>query len=70
MKTLKIMVNAAAVVVFGLCFYASELGSKLLEGRFKLEPFTLYFLAKGIFCSVSMHLSVRILEALSTKRQE
>ena len=58
------------MVVFGLCFYTSDFDSQVIAGRLKTEPFALYFLAKGIFCSVSLHFSVRILEALSPKRQE
>ncbi len=64
------MVNVAAIVVFGLCVYASRLWSGESTGSPKIDPLGVYFLAKRIFCSVSLHLSVRILEALSTKRQQ
>ena len=41
MKTLKILVNLAAIVVLALCVYASELLSEIFEGRFKIEPFAI-----------------------------
>ena len=67
---LKILVNIAALAVLGLCVYAFLLSSEVFTGKLKSEPFGTYFLAKGIFCSFSLHLSVRILEALSREEKE
>ena len=69
MNQLKRLVIAAAVVVFGICTYTFLLGTRILEGKFENEPFPWYFLAKGVFCSLSLYLSVRILEALSNLKK-
>jgi len=62
---LRIIVWMAAINVFVLCAYA---GVRFLfdrTGKFEDNAFSWYFLAKGIFCSVSLVLSLRILEVLA-----
>ncbi len=65
MNSLRQKVDGAALVVLGICLYAFLLGNKVFEGRFENDTIAWYFLAKGIFCSLSLSLSVRVLEALS-----
>jgi len=70
MKTLKSIVRVSAVIVFLICLYTFLLGNKVFEGKFDNDPLAWYFLAKGIFCSLSLFLSVDILEAIrNLKRQ-
>ncbi|MFC1577137.1 hypothetical protein ACFL42_01355 [Candidatus Omnitrophota bacterium] len=64
MKRLKALVSAAAIAVLVICVYSFLLGNGVFEGSFDNEAMAWYFLAKGIFCSFSMYLLVRILEAL------
>ena len=64
MKTQKIIVKTAGVVVFLICLYAFLLGNKIFKGEFENDGIAWYFLAKGIFCSVSLFVSVDILEAV------
>jgi hypothetical protein len=56
----------AAINVFVLCAYASvRFLFDRTTGKFEDNAFSWYFLAKGIFCSVSLILSLRILEVLA-----
>ena len=64
MGHLKKLVMTAAVVVLALCIYAFMLGTKMFEGKFENDAIPWYFLAKGIFCSLSLYLSFRVLETL------
>ena len=68
MKSLKVTVWIAASVVFAICVYTFLLGNEVFEGKFKNDGLAWYFLAKGIFCSLSLYLSVRMLEVLSKLR--
>jgi len=61
---LKKVVNSAAAVVFVICVYAFLVGNGVLEGKFENDPIGWYFLAKGIFCGLSLYLSYLVLEAL------
>ncbi len=63
-RALDITIYVAAAVVFGICFYAFLLGSEILDSDFKSDPIAWYFLAKGVFCSLSLILSVRVLRAV------
>jgi len=63
-------VYTTAAVVLGLCVYAFSLGSELTNGSFKVEPLAVYFLAKGIFCAMSLVLTYSVLEALRNLREE
>ena len=64
MKKQKIIVKIAGVIVFLICLYTFLLGNKIFNGQFENDGISWYFLAKGIFCSVSLFLSVDILEAV------
>ena len=64
MNSLRPLVDLAAVAVLAICVYTFLLGNDVFEGEFKNDPFGWYFLAKGIFCSVSLALSVRVLAVL------
>ena len=61
---LKVIVYSAAVLVFGICVYTFLLGTKVFEGRFDNDPVPWYFLAKGIFCGLSLYLSYQVLDEL------
>lgn len=65
---LRKIVPLAAIVVFTLCTYAFMLGNKMFEGRFENDPVSWYFLAKGIFCGLSLYLSCLVLETLQKNR--
>jgi hypothetical protein len=62
-------VYLAAVIVFGICLFAFLLGSQVFDGEFKNDPIAWYFLAKGIFCSLSLCLAYAMLDALKTARK-
>ena len=64
---LKRFISIAAILVFGICVYSFLLGNEVFEGRFKNEAFGWYFLAKGIFCGLSLYLSAEIVEILRKK---
>jgi hypothetical protein len=68
MKQLKLTVFIAAVVVLAICVYTFLLGNKVFDGQFSNDAVAWYFLAKGVFCSLSLYLSVRMLEVLSNLR--
>jgi hypothetical protein len=61
---LKKIVIAAAIVVFSICLYLFILGNEIYAGEFKNDPLSWYFLAKGIFCSLSLYLSYLFIETL------
>ncbi|MBI3880136.1 MAG: hypothetical protein HY301_08720 [Verrucomicrobia bacterium] len=64
MKSIRPLATVAAVLVFGICVYVFLLGNEVFDGHFKNDPFAWYFLAKGIFCAVSLIASSRILDTL------
>ena len=64
---LKTLINTAALVVFIICVYAFLLSNKVFEGKFENDPIGWYFLAKGIFCGLSLYMSLTILEAIKKK---
>jgi hypothetical protein len=64
---LRRFVSAAAILVFGICVYSFLLGNEVFEGKFENDGIAWYFLAKGIFCGLSLYLSVEILEVLKKK---
>lgn len=68
MKAFKIFVSVAAILVFVLCVYSFLLGNKVFEGEFANDAIAWYFLAKGIFCSLTLYLLVRVLDVLHAKR--
>jgi len=61
---LKKVVIVSAVVVFSICVYTFLLGNEIFEGNFENDPLSWYFLAKGIFCGLSLYLSYLVIEAL------
>ena len=65
---LRKIVPGSAIVVFGICVYAFMLGNKVFDGRFENDPVSWYFLAKGIFCGLSLYLSCLVLETLQKNR--
>lgn len=65
----KAVIRILATIVFGICVYSFLLGNGVFKGKFDNDPIGWYFLAKGIFCSVSLFLSVDILEAIKKLRQ-
>lgn len=67
MKTLKLLVTTAAIVVFLICFYTFLLGNEVFDGHFKNDTISWYFLAKGIFCGTALYLLVLVLERLEKK---
>ncbi len=64
---LKIVVYTAAVLVFGICVYTYLLGNKVFDGKFDNDGLAWYFLAKGIFCGLSLYLSYQLLMAIRNK---
>lgn len=68
MKLMKLLVTIAAVTVFLICFYTFLQGNEVFAGKFKNEVIPWYFLAKGIFCSVSLYLLALILEQIAAKK--
>ena len=64
MMLLRPIVYFAAAAVLAICVYIFLKGS-LREGRWHEDLLAWYFLAKGIFCSLSLVLSLRLLEVLS-----
>ena len=64
MNGLKKIVSMAAIVVFFICLYTFMLTNGAFSGKFDNDPIGWYFLAKGIFCSLTLYLLVRVLEVL------
>ena len=64
MNGLRKIVSMAAVVVFFICLYTFMLTNGAFSGKFDNDPIGWYFLAKGIFCSLTLYLLVRVLEVL------
>jgi hypothetical protein len=54
----------AATIVLCICIYAFLLGNKVFRGEFENDAISWYILAKGIFCSLMLLLSVTILDLL------
>jgi len=61
---LRKIIIIAAIIVFGICLYTFLLGNEVFKGNFMNEPLSWYFLAKGIFCGLSLYLSLLIIESL------
>ncbi len=66
MAILKRSVIIAAVAVLVICIYSFLLGNNVFAGKFENESIAWYILAKGIFCSLSLYLSARIIEVLDS----
>jgi hypothetical protein len=70
MAVLKKLVTIAALVVLIICIYSFLLGNGVFAGKFENESIAWYILAKGIFCSLSLYLSARIIEALESFKNQ
>jgi|GEM_PF-673794 hypothetical protein len=68
MKKLKTLTSTAAVVVLAICVYTFLLGNGVFHGKFSNDGMAWYFLAKGIFCSLTLYLLVCVLEWLREKQ--
>lgn len=66
-KHIKNYFSLAALLVFIICFYSFLLGNGVLRGEFSNDALAWYFLAKGIFCSLTLVLLARILDAALNK---
>ena len=60
-------VSVFAAMIFIICVYAFLLSNDVFEGMFKNDPFGWYFLAKGIFCALSLSLTCELLEVFKKK---
>lgn len=67
--TSKPLTATAAILVFGICAYSFLLSNGVFGGTFANEPIAWYFLAKGIFCAVSLYLTQSLLEAVRGLRK-
>jgi hypothetical protein len=61
---LRLLIYPAALIVLGICVYTFLQGTRLLHGEYQDEMLAWYFLAKGIFCSLSLCLSCEVLIAI------
>ena len=68
MKKLKKITSIAAVVVMAICFYTFLLGNEVFAGKFRNDGMAWYFLAKGIYCSLTMYLLALVLEMMHNKK--
>jgi len=62
MTKLRTIVFISAITVLVLCVYSFLAGNGIFKGEFTNESFAWYFLAKGIFCSLTLYLLFRIIE--------
>ena len=67
MDKLKRLTIAAALVVLAICAYTFLLGNEVFAGKFRNDGMSWYFLAKGIYCSLTMYLLALVLELLHKK---
>jgi len=67
-KKLKKITSIAAVVVMAICFYTFLLGNEVFAGKFRNDGMAWYFLAKGIYCSLTMYLLALVLEMMHNKK--
>ena len=71
MKNFKLFVLIVAVIVLLICVYSFLLGNNVFEGEFENDALGWYFLAKGLFCSLSL-LSIssnsRYIEKITNER--
>jgi hypothetical protein len=68
MQKLKKITTAAAIAVMAICFYTFLLGNNVFAGKFSNDGMAWYFLAKGIYCSLTMYLLALVLEMLHNKK--
>jgi len=70
MNKLKKITSAAAIVVMAICFYTFLLGNNVFAGKFSNDGMSWYFLAKGIYCSLTMYLLALVLEMLHDRKDK
>ncbi len=70
MKKLKNITSVAAIVVMAICFYTFLLGNEVFAGKFRNDGMSWYFLAKGIYCSLTMYLLALVLEMLHDRKDK
>ena len=70
MKLFKTLITVCALAVLLICVYSFLLGNGVFKGEFDNDAFAWYFLAKGIFCSLSLYLLVSLLETFGKKNQQ
>ncbi len=69
--TSKAVVYAAAAAVWVLCLHAALTAFGVFNGPGSVsEPFGWYFLAKGVFCSLSLLLARALLEEFRGLRRD
>lgn len=68
MQKLKRITSAAAIMVMAICFYTFLLGNNVFAGKFSNDGMAWYFLAKGIYCSLTMYLLALVLEMLHDRK--
>lgn len=56
MGIIKKIIPLASVAVFLICFYSFLLGNEVFKGKFSNDSIAWYFLAKGIFCSLTLYI--------------
>jgi hypothetical protein len=70
MEKLKRITCAAAAVVLAICVYTFLLGNEVFAGKFRNDGMAWYFLAKGIYCSLTMYLLALVLELLHQRKDQ
>jgi len=70
MEKLKKITSIAAVTVMAICFHTFLLGNEVFAGKFRNDGMAWYFLAKGIYCSLTMYLLALVLEMLHQKKDK
>lgn len=66
MRRIRIVLNIAAFLVLSLCVVAAFFCGTFTPGGDKTYyPFGWYFLAKGLFCSISLYVSGIVIEKLA-----
>ena len=66
MRRIRFVLNIAAFIVLGLCIVAAFFCGTFTPGGDKMYyAFGWYFLAKGLFCSLSLYVSGVALEKLA-----
>ena len=70
MKKLKRITSFAAVAVMAICLYTFLLGNNVFAGKFSNDGMAWYFLAKGIYCSLTMYLLALVLEMLHDRKDK
>jgi hypothetical protein len=66
MKKIRFVINVTAILVLALCTIAAIFSGIFMDpGDATYYSFGWYFLAKGLFCSLSLYISGIVIEKLS-----